>query len=94
MTRIAKFAIPAALAFAAFGVGAQTIETDYPVVGGSIAMSSSGSQASSQSAPYLIQSNAEGVRVNPDFAQPSTLTRAVVQREAVVQVPQSAGHNA
>ena len=39
MTRIAKFAIPAALAFAAFGVGAQTIETDYPAVGAAVGFS-------------------------------------------------------
>ena len=100
MTAIAKIVFPAVLAFAAIGASAQTIETDYPAIAGTgtIAVSptfqaSAGSQAPSQSAPYLIQSNAEGVRVNPDFVQPSTLTRAQVQREAVVSVPQS-GHNA
>lgn len=100
MKTIAKLAVPAVLAFAAFSAGAQTIETDYPVVRGTGPMPttqhmpSGSSQGALQTEPSLIQSNYEGVRENPAQAAPSRLTRAEVQREASVSVPFGALHNA
>ena len=101
MNAIAKLAIPAALAFAAFSAGAQTIETDYPVVNasgpvtGAVKMQAAApSRAPAQSAPFLIQSNYEGVRINPSQARPSTLTRAEVQQDASIVLPYGSANNA
>lgn len=68
MKSIARFAIPTAFAFAAFGVQAQTIETDYPVVTGNVGaptialqMSAQTSQVADRGADLLlVQSNNEG----------------------------------
>ena len=99
MKAIAKFAVPAALAIAAFSAGAQTIETDYPVVRTNGAMPETtqmhaSPQAPAQSEPFLVQSNYEGVRVNPAQAPSSTLTRAEVQQDASIALPFGAAHNA
>jgi len=65
MTQIHKFGIAAALTFAAVGSQAQTIETDYPFVGGTAlaAEQSIDSRELRQVAPLLVQSNAEGPTV-------------------------------
>ncbi len=100
MNAIAKIAVPAALAIAAFGVGAQTIETDYPVVRGTgsqpttVQMHAAPSQAPAQAEPFLILSNYEGARVNPAQARSSTLTRAAVQHDASIVLPYGASNNA
>lgn len=96
MKAIAKLAAPAAFAFAALSVNAQTIETDYPravpagPVVATVALLAPVTRESAQSenAPYLIQSNAEGPRVDPSYsaAHQSTLTRKEVQEQARIQV--------
>lgn len=96
MKSIIKLATPAVLAFAALSVNAQTIETDYPraVPAGPVVATFApvdaaiGETAYSQNAPYLIQSNAEGPRVDPEHAaaNASTLTRDEVQSRAEVRV--------
>ncbi len=96
MRTIIKFATPAVFAFAALSVNAQTIETDYPqaVPAGPVAATLAPSNAVtgvttySGDAPYLIQSNAEGPHVDPNYARanPSTLTRNEVQSQAAVHV--------
>lgn len=68
MKSIARFAIPTAFAFAAFGVQAQTLETDYPAVTGNVGaptialqMSAQAPQAADGGADLLlVQSNNEG----------------------------------
>ncbi len=96
MTHIHKLGLAAALAFAALGTQAATIETDYPqaVPAGPVAATLAPSNAVtgvttySGGAPYLIQSNAEGPHVDPNYARanPSTLTRNEVQSQAAVHV--------
>jgi hypothetical protein len=95
MKTIAKLLIPAALSFSAFGINAQTIETDYPGQSHSVAVEAPAQAAASdRAAPYLIQSNAEGARINPAYEQASTLSRAEVQASAVVRTLQGPGHSA
>jgi len=98
MNTIAKLLIPAALSFSAFGIHAQTIETDYPRQSHSMAVDAPAQVAASDraanAAPYLIQSNAEGLRVNPAYEQASTLSRAEVQASAVLRTVQGPGHSA
>ncbi len=68
MKSIATFAIPTAFAFAAFGVQAQTIETDYPAVTGYAGAPTIALQMSAQTLQVadggpdllLVQSNNEG----------------------------------
>ncbi len=68
MRSIASFAIPTAFAFAAFGVQAQTLETDYPAVNGNVGVPTIALQMSAQaprvsdagSGLLLVQSNNEG----------------------------------
>jgi hypothetical protein len=68
MKSIAKFAIPTAFAFVAFGVQAQTIETDYPAVSGNVGAPTIALQMSAKTAQVadgghdllLVQSNYEG----------------------------------
>ena len=68
MKSIAKFAIPTAFAFAAFGAQAQTIETDYPAVNGYAGAPTIALQMSAQTVQVadggsellLVQSNNEG----------------------------------
>jgi hypothetical protein len=89
MKTIAKLLIPAALSFSAFGIHAQTIETDYPRLPNAVAVEAPAQVAASdRAAPYLIQSNAEGVRINPAYEQAGTLSRAVLRS------PQGPGHSA
>ena len=100
MNAIAKLAISASLAIAAFGAGAQTIETDYPVVRGTgpqpttMQMHAAPSQTPAQAEPFLIQSNNEGVRANPSQQRSSALTRAEVQHEASIAMPYGSSNNA
>ena len=100
MNAIAKLAVSASLAFVAFGAGAQTIETDYPVVRGTgsqpttVNMHAAPSQAPAQAEPFLVQSNHEGVRVNPSQRPSSALTRAEVQQDASIVLPYGASNNA
>ncbi len=96
MKAIVKIATPAVFAFAALSVNAQTIETDYPatVPAGPVVAAVAplvpmmGAFTHSQNAPYLIQSNSEGPRVNPGYtaAKDPTLTRKEVQAQAQVVV--------
>ncbi|MCM5570588.1 hypothetical protein M6I34_08710 [Burkholderiaceae bacterium FT117] len=98
MIKIARILVPAALALGAAGVSAQTVETDYPVVTGTVgaavtAPAQAASAPSSDATPFLIQSNAEGVRVNSAYEQASMLSREEVAADAIVRVP-SPGHSA
>ncbi len=96
MRTIIKLATPALFAFAALSVNAQTIETDYPqaVPAGPVVATVAPVQTVSshvaydRNTPQLIQSNAEGPRVDPGYAaaNASTLTRAQVQSQAAVHV--------
>lgn len=65
MSQIHKFGIAAAITFAAVGSQAQTIETDYPLVGGTAlaAEQSIDSREPRQVEPVLAQSNAEGPKL-------------------------------
>lgn len=68
MKSITRFAIPTVFAFAAFGVQAQTIETDYPAVNGNVGVPTIALQTSSQGTRvadagpdlFLVQSNSQG----------------------------------
>lgn len=96
MKTIVTLAMPAAFAFAALSVNAQTIETDYPrvvpsgPVAAMVAPVAPVTRAStlSDNAPYLIQSNSEGPRVDPSYstANESTLSRKEVQAQARIHV--------
>lgn len=96
MKSIIKLAVPAVFAFAAVSVNAQTIETDYPraVPAGPVVATVAplvpvtGESTYGKNAPYLIQSNAEGPRVDPSYSleNQSTLTRQDVQAHAQVHV--------
>jgi hypothetical protein len=92
-----KFAAAAVLLAAAFGAQAQTIETDYPAVTDNntpaIANQSVAKSAPS-AAPFLVQSNFEGVKLNPAYAQPSALTREEVRAGATIIVLPPTGNNA
>ena len=99
MKTIARLAVPVILAFAALSAGAQTIETDYPVVRGTgpaptMQQMPSSSSGASRAEPTLIQSNYEGVRENPAVTEPSRLSRSEVQRDANISVPFGALNNA
>ncbi len=50
----------AALAFTALGAQAQTLETNYPVVGGTTLAAAVDSRELQPAEPLLVQSNAEG----------------------------------
>ncbi len=65
MTHIHKLGIAAALAFAALGTQAATIETDYPYVGGTALAAEQliDSRELRQVEPLLVQSNAEGPQI-------------------------------
>ena len=91
MKAIAKLAVPAAFAVAAFGVQAQTIETDYPQVRGAgtvvAAVQAPPSTAARSQAPlYLVQSNFEGPKADPAQIVQSAQSRADVRAEADVNV--------
>lgn len=93
MKSIIKLAVPSVLAFAALGVNAQTIETDYPrvVPAGPVVATVApvipvaGTSVYSENAPYLIQSNAEGPRVNPMYAASTERTLARVENDTQLQ---------
>lgn len=65
MNQIPKLGIAAAVAFAAVASQAQTIETDYPFVGGTALAAEQviDSGELRQVEPLLVQSNAEGPKV-------------------------------
>ncbi|HLT27784.1 MAG TPA: hypothetical protein VK047_13965 [Zeimonas sp.] len=65
MNRIHPLGIAAALALAAIGSQAQTIETDYPLVGGTAIAAERviDSRDLQPVEPALVQSNAEGPKV-------------------------------
>lgn len=96
MNSILKVVVPAAFAFTALSVNAQTIETDYPhaVPAGPVIATVSpvksvvGPFAYGQRAPQLIQSNAEGPRIDPEYAaaNASMLTRDEVRARAAIRV--------
>lgn len=96
MKFVVRLALSPVLAFAALAVNAQTIETDYPqaVPAGPVvaavapAAPVTGESAYSGNAPYLIQSNAEGPRIDPRYAAENgtTMTRKDVQAQAHVHV--------
>ncbi len=96
MKSIVKLAVPSVFAFAALSASAQTIETDYPraVPTGPVAAKIAplapvtGESMYSRNATYLIQSNAEGPRVDPRYSakSESRLTRKDVQAQAEVHV--------
>lgn len=96
MNAIAKLAAPAVFAFAALSANAQSIETDYPraVPSGPVVATFApvapvtAESARSENAPYLIQSNSEGPRVDPMYsaANESKLTRKEVQSQVHAQV--------
>ena len=92
MTKVARILVPVALAFGAASVSAQTIETDYPVISGSVGVgtvTTIQSAATTQPAaePFLIQSNAGPVQVNPAYDQASQRDRDAVQAEAELRMP-------
>ncbi|MCO5100172.1 MAG: hypothetical protein M9885_04630 [Burkholderiaceae bacterium] len=84
MKSITRFAIPTAFALAAFGVQAQTIETDYPAVKGNVGAPTIALPASPQ-APrvadagpelFLIQSNRQGPVEGPSTGRVEVETPA------------------
>lgn len=97
---VTKLALAAAVSALAFGVQAQTIETDYPAVvaGGPVvsveAQAPEGTRESNE--PLLVQSNYAGPEVNPGRvdSKASPRTREEVQSEAELLVPRSPGLNA
>lgn len=97
MKTIVRVLVPAVLALGIVGqAGAREIlvETEYP---GPTATASGMAVASTQSEPYLIQSNSEGPRVNPVYATRSaTASRSApeVRAEATIAVPYGPAMNA
>lgn len=91
---IARIAVPAALALSAFAVQAQTIETSYPVVGGTVAAAPSAVIAAPAKAhPFLVQSNYEGPQVHPDYTS-NAQTRFEAPVRPMIAEPWGPGHNA
>lgn len=97
MKSIVRVFVPAVLALGLVGqAGARDIlvETEYP---GPAPTVSSMAVASSQSEPYLIQSNSEGPQVNPVYtARTGTASRPApeVRAEATIAVPYGPAFNA
>lgn len=98
MKTFVRVFVPAVLALGLVGqAGAREIlvETEYP--GPTTTMPSSNLASSSNSEPYLIQSNNEGPRVNPGFesrtAQASR-SSSEVRAEATIAVPYGPAMNA
>jgi len=94
-----RLALAAAVSALAFGVQAQTIETDYPAVasvGPVIAAQSQAAEGTRESVePVLVQSNYAGPEANVAAAgEVSSRSRAEVQSEAEILVPRSPGLNA
>lgn len=94
-----KLAIAAAVSALAFGVQAQTIETDYPAVAPAGPVVSAESQAPEGTReriePVLVQSNYAGPEVKAAAdVEVSLRSRAEVQAEAEILVPRSPGLNA
>ncbi len=95
-----RLAIAAAVSALAFGVQAQTIETDYPAfapAGPVVAEKSQAPEGTRERVePVLVQSNHTGPEMNGNAlgAQAESRTRAEVQGEAVILVPRSPGLNA
>jgi len=92
MIKFARILVPAFFALGAAGASAQMIETDYPVVTGSVgagvvAPAQAASAPAGSAELFLIQSNAGPVQVNPVYEQASTLTRAEVQASAEIRNP-------
>lgn len=86
MTRIRKFGLAAAAALAAVGSQAQTIETDYPFVGGTALAAEQviDSRDLRQLEPLLVQSNAEGPKLAA-IQRDSTLTSESLRSDARVR---------
>lgn len=85
MKSIARLAIPLSFALVAFGVQAQSIETDYPAVIGNVGIPAASSPAGLQGSsgtrpdhakPRLLQSNNQGPVVNSAYARTGVLARA------------------
>ena len=96
MKSIVRVFVPAVLALGIVGqAGARDIlvETEYP---GPAPMASSMVVASSQSEPYLIQSNSEGPRVNPVYARTESASRSApeVRADATIALPYGPALNA
>lgn len=94
-----KLALAAAVSALAFGVQAQTIETDYPAVAPAGPVVAAASQAPEGTRervePALVQSNHAGPEVNANAdTQAIPRTRAEVQSGAEILVPRSPGLNA
>ncbi|ODT35348.1 MAG: hypothetical protein ABS55_09150 [Lautropia sp. SCN 70-15] len=92
MIKFARILVPAVFALGAAGANAQLIETDYPVVTGSVgagvvAPAQTAAAPAGNAEPFLIQSNAGPVQVNPAYEQASSLTRAEVQAGAEIRNP-------
>lgn len=92
MIKLARILVPAAFALGVTGVNAQTIETDYPLVSGSVGpgtVSQIQSAASTPAAsePFLIQSNAGPVQENPAYSQGAYRDRDAVRAEAEIRAP-------
>ena len=101
MKKLLRIALPITLAVSAFGVGAQTIETDYPQVRGNVGIAVpapvtqfAAQGVASHGEPLLVQSNFEGPKANPAVVAPSTLSRAEVRASATISKPRGPGHNA
>ncbi|HLT27781.1 MAG TPA: hypothetical protein VK047_13950 [Zeimonas sp.] len=93
MNTFFKLAAPAAFALTALSVQAQTIETDYPravpagPVAATVAPLAPTAEGVDRTALVLIQSNAEGPRIDPAYADDErSLTRSEVQADAKVHV--------
>ena len=98
MKKIVRIALPAAFALSAFAAQAYTLETDYPVVGGTMALTTSApsellAAPSTKAAPFLVQSNFEGPKVDPDYAK-SARTLPVAPSRPAIAKPWGPGHNA
>lgn len=91
-----KLTLSAILLASALGAQAQTVETDYPLVtvDGQVAVQVATQRAASQAEPFLIQSNAGPVQVNPVYEWSSTVSRDEVRAGAEIRLPANAGHNA
>lgn len=96
MKSIARILVPAALAVGIVGsAGAKEIlvETEYP--GPTPTVDQRTNVASTQTEPFLIQSNSEGPTVNPVYERRmSSRDRAEVQADATIALPYGPGMNA
>lgn len=90
MKGLTRLAVSAALTVAAFGAQAAVLEIDYP---GDTVATAAHVFYRPAAAPFLIQSNYEGPRIDPAYAE-NALPRPALPAVREIAKPWGPGHNA